>query len=120
MSLLSCHNLSVGYGGVKILEDLNFSVERGDYLCILGENGAGKSTLMKTLLQLIPPEGGTIEVCAEKTPMAGSSKQTWYMLSLPSGTWLEEAEGVSMNTRSSKAWALTARQGLVVVVPTII
>ncbi|MBO4286735.1 MAG: ABC transporter ATP-binding protein [Kiritimatiellae bacterium] len=61
MSLLSCHNLSVGYGGVKILEDLNFSVERGDYLCILGENGAGKSTLMKTLLQLIPPEGGTIE-----------------------------------------------------------
>lgn len=61
MSLLSCHNLAVGYGGVKILENLNFSVGRGDYLCILGENGAGKSTLMKTLLRLLPPVGGTIE-----------------------------------------------------------
>ena len=42
------------------------------------------------------------------------------MLSLPSGTFAEEAEGVSMNTRSSKATALTAMQGVVVVVPTII
>ncbi len=43
-----------------MLEGLDFSVEAGDYLCIVGENGSGKSTLMKTLLGLIPPLAGEI------------------------------------------------------------
>ena len=60
MSLIRCTNLSIGYDGRKILEGLNFSVNTGDYLCILGENGSGKSTLMKTLLGLQPPVSGTV------------------------------------------------------------
>lgn len=39
---------------------LNFSVNSGDYLCIVGENGSGKSTLMKTLLHLQSPMSGSI------------------------------------------------------------
>ncbi len=45
-----------------IQENLNFSINAGDYLCIVGENGSGKSTLMKTLLHLQPPISGTIEL----------------------------------------------------------
>ena len=60
MALLTCSNISLGYEGKKIVEDINFSVNTGDYLCIVGENGSGKSTLMKTLLNLKTPMEGSI------------------------------------------------------------
>lgn len=60
MAQLTCNNLTLGYDGKKILEDLSFKVEAGDYLCIVGENGSGKSTLMKTILHLQPPLSGSI------------------------------------------------------------
>ena len=46
MSLLKCENLSFAYDGVTVVSNLNFTVEEGNYLCIIGENGAGKSTLI--------------------------------------------------------------------------
>ncbi len=60
MSQIICQDLSIGYEGKTILQDINFTVEKGDYVCIVGENGAGKSTLMRTLLHLQPPTGGRI------------------------------------------------------------
>lgn len=60
MALLDVKDLSLGYDSHTIIEGLNFSVNAGDYLCIVGENGAGKSTLMKTLLHLRQPVGGEI------------------------------------------------------------
>lgn len=60
MAQLTCQNLSVGYDGRPVLQDLNFEVSAGNYLCIVGENGSGKSTLMKTILSLQAPIGGTI------------------------------------------------------------
>ena len=55
MALLTCRNLSPGYDSHAVVEDLNFEINKGDYLCIVGENGSGKSTLMKTLLGLRAP-----------------------------------------------------------------
>ena len=60
MALITCQDQSLGYDGRKILHDLNFSVNAGDYLCIVGENGSGKSTLMRTILGLQAPLGGKI------------------------------------------------------------
>ena len=60
MSLISCENLAFAYEGVTVLRNLNFAIEQGDYLCILGENGAGKSTLMKGLLGLKKPSAGAV------------------------------------------------------------
>ena len=60
MAQLTCQNLCVGYDGKSVLQDLNFEVFAGDYLCIVGENGSGKSTLMKTILGLQPPTSGRI------------------------------------------------------------
>ena len=60
MAQLICENLAVGYDGKKILDNLNFTVNSGDYLCIVGENGSGKSTLMKTILGLQNPISGKI------------------------------------------------------------
>lgn len=61
MAQLSCKNLTLGYDTSIVLQNLSFSVQAGDYLCIIGENGSGKSTLMKTVLGLQPPLSGTIE-----------------------------------------------------------
>ena len=60
MALLEIRDLAVGYDGQRVLDYLNFRVEEGDYLCIVGENGSGKSTLMKTLLRLQEPLEGEI------------------------------------------------------------
>lgn len=60
MAQLTCENLTLGYDGKVIVENLDFSIDEGDYLCIVGENGSGKSTLMKTILGLQPPVSGKI------------------------------------------------------------
>ena len=65
MSLIKVDRLSVGYDGIPVEKDISFTVEQGDYLCIVGENGSGKSTLMKTLLGLLPPISGKIDFSTE-------------------------------------------------------
>ncbi len=60
MKQIEGKNVSVGYGTKTVAHHLNFTVERGDYLCIIGENGAGKTTLVKTLLGLKKPLEGEL------------------------------------------------------------
>ncbi len=60
MSFISCENLSLAYESKTIVSELTFSVNKGDYLCIVGENGSGKSTLMRTLLGLKSPASGSL------------------------------------------------------------
>lgn len=61
MAQLTCKDVTLGYDGKKVLENLSFEVKNGQYLCIVGENGSGKSTLMKTILNLQSPMSGSIE-----------------------------------------------------------
>ncbi len=61
MSLIKVSGVSLGYEGKAIVTDLDFEVNKGDYLCIVGENGSGKSTLMKTLLGQKNVVSGKIE-----------------------------------------------------------
>ena len=60
MAQITCRDLSIGSGGRAIRDHINFSLHKGDYLCVIGENGSGKSTLMKTLLHLLPPVSGSV------------------------------------------------------------
>ncbi len=60
MALLTAENLSVGYESRPVAVNLNFTINKGNYLCVIGENGSGKTTLMKTLLGLLPPLAGKI------------------------------------------------------------
>ena len=60
MALLRCTDLSFAYDGRTVVEGVNFEIEQGDYLCIVGENGSGKSTLMRGLLGLKKPSAGII------------------------------------------------------------
>lgn len=60
MSLITCKKLELAYDGKTVLSDLSFEIEKGSYLCVVGENGSGKSTLMKALLGLIKPISGEV------------------------------------------------------------
>ena len=60
MRQLTCKNLNIGYHDGLVAENINFHIDEGDYMCILGENGSGKTTLMKTILGLTPPIAGEI------------------------------------------------------------
>ena len=59
-TLISCKSISASYDGMNVLRDLTFSVNEGDYLCIVGENGSGKSTLIKCLLGIKQVNSGEI------------------------------------------------------------
>jgi len=58
--LIKIENVSVKYGNIEALRDLNFTIEEGDYIGIIGSNGGGKSTLLKTILGLVKPYNGSI------------------------------------------------------------
>lgn len=60
MPQLSCQDLTLGYDGRTVVSGLSFTVNAGDYLCIVGENGSGKSTLIRTILKLKTPLSGQI------------------------------------------------------------
>jgi branched-chain amino acid transport system ATP-binding protein len=59
--LLAVHNLSAGYGSLRVLSDISMSICEGETIAVLGPNGAGKSTLMKALSGLLRPISGRIE-----------------------------------------------------------
>ena len=60
MAQITCKDLSFAYDGETVLSDIDFSIDAGAYLCIVGENGSGKSTLMRGILGLKHPSKGEI------------------------------------------------------------
>jgi branched-chain amino acid transport system ATP-binding protein len=57
--LLSIQNLGVSYDRIKALHGVNFQVDEGEIVCIIGANGAGKSTTLRAISRLVPVEEGT-------------------------------------------------------------
>lgn len=62
MTILEVENLEVLYSNHTALKDINFKVEDGEYICLVGENGSGKSTLIKTIVGLLKPEEGKVNL----------------------------------------------------------
>ena len=69
--MLAARDLSFGYPGRTIGAGVNLAISKGDALALLGPNGGGKTTLLKTLMGLIPAQGGAISTtfigCSEGT-----------------------------------------------------
>lgn len=57
--LLSVENLRVSYGKIKALHGIDFQINEGEIVCIIGANGAGKSTTLKAISRLVPVKPGT-------------------------------------------------------------
>lgn len=60
MNILEVKNLTASYDNNEAIKNVNFVVEKGDYVCLVGENGSGKSTLIKTIVGLHKKDSGEI------------------------------------------------------------
>ena len=60
MNLIEIKNLTTTYNGHTAIKDVSFNVEKGEYICLIGENGSGKSTLIKTIVGLNKKDSGEI------------------------------------------------------------
>lgn len=59
---LEIRDLSVAYGGIQALQNLNLSIQRGEIVTLIGANGAGKSTTLRAISRIVPIQGGAILV----------------------------------------------------------
>ena len=97
--LVSCVDAGLGYENRAIIEHLDFSVHRGEYICVVGENGSGKSTLIRTLLGLLKPVSGKVELAPS---LHGGAigylpQQTQAQKDFPASVWEVVLSGVLNN-----------------------
>ena len=116
---IECNNVTLGYENRVVANNLNFSLQKGEYLCIVGENGTGKSTLIKTLLGLIKPLEGKVSVDMGKGTNKGIGylpQQTEAQKDFPASVWEVILSGVLNSGHKSpfysKADKVEARKNL--------
>lgn len=110
MALINCENVSFAYEGHVVVSELSLTIERGEYLCIVGENGSGKSTLVKGLLGLITPVKGKV-VYGEglkHTEIGYLPQRTDAQKDFPASVWEVAASGLRSRSpflnQAQKAW----------------
>lgn len=98
MALITCQNASFAYEGRVVVNNLNLEIEKGEYLCVVGENGSGKSTLIKGLLGLISPVHGRVSYGdgLERASIGYLPQRTDVQNDFPASVW----EVVSSGCRS--------------------
>lgn len=89
MAIITCKDLTLAYEGLVAVSHLTFAIEKGDYLCIIGDNGTGKSTLMRALLGLKRPSGGEIrfEDGLSRNAIGYLAQQTEVQKDFPASVW---------------------------------
>lgn len=86
MNLLSCENVSFSYEGKTVVSDINFSLNKGEFLSVVGENGSGKSTLIKGILGLLKPDTGKI-LLTHKNSVGYLPQQTQLQRDFPASVY---------------------------------
>ena len=62
MPFINIRNIHFSYGEEKILDNIDMDIERGDFVCLLGQSGCGKSTFLRLLAGLAAPSSGSIVI----------------------------------------------------------
>ncbi len=89
MKQIVCENLTIGYEGHIVQKNISLSIDKGDYLCVVGKNGAGKSTLIKTFLGLLAPISGVVSLGEglKSTDIGYLPQQTQIQKDFPASVW---------------------------------
>ena len=98
--IFECKDVTLGYENKVVAKNLNFKIEKGDYVCVVGENGTGKSTLIKTLLGLIKPLNGEVIANVQGKNHKGVGylpQQTQAQKDFPASVWEVVLSGVLNN-----------------------
>jgi len=105
--LLEARELHTYYGSSHILHGVNFSIQRGEALGLMGRNGMGKSTLLRSMLGLVRPRHGTVHVMGDD--MTGKAP---FMLARRGIAYVPEGRGIFPNLSVKENLLMAARPGL--------
>jgi urea transport system ATP-binding protein len=98
--MLTISKLSFSYGMVQALSDVTMTMQPGRVTCVMGRNGVGKTTLMKTLMGLLVPTGGTIQLNDKNvTPLAANQRARLGIALVPQGRQIFPKLTVEENLR---------------------
>ena len=105
-SLLETRELHTYYGMSHILHGVNFRIDRGETVGLMGRNGMGKSTLIRSMLGLVKPRHGEVWVCG--TPMTGAEP---YLVARQGIAYVPEGRGIFPNLTVQENLVMAARAG---------
>ena len=106
--IFECENVTLGYENKIVISNLSFTIDKGDYVCIVGENGTGKSTLVKTILGLIKPLEGKMNLKEGK--IGYLPQQTMIQKDFPASVWEVVLSGNLNNKRKIPFYTKADRQ----------
>ena len=106
--IFECENVTLGYENKIVTSNLSFTIDKGDYVCIVGENGTGKSTLVKTILGLIKPLEGKMNLKEGK--IGYLPQQTMIQKDFPASVWEVVLSGNLNNKRKIPFYTKSDRQ----------
>lgn len=106
--IFECENVTLGYENKIVTSNLSFTIDKGDYVCIVGENGTGKSTLVKTILGLIKPLEGKMNLKEGK--IGYLPQQTMIQKDFPASVWEVVLSGNLNNKRKIPFYTKADRQ----------
>jgi len=104
--LIDAKNLQTYYGASHILRGIDFTVARGETLGLMGRNGMGKTTLLKSIMGLVKPRSGSIDIAGR--PMMGRSPYEIARLGL---AYVPEGRGIFGNLSVAENLKMAARAG---------
>jgi ABC-2 type transport system ATP-binding protein len=93
-AMIACRNVSSGYGGTRVLNDVSFTIREPSVYVVLGPNGAGKTTLFRTMAGILQPYSGSVEI-EGRSIEEQTTRDRLHFLShidgIPDGLTVEEA-----------------------------
>jgi len=104
--LLEARELHAYYGASHILHGIDFRIDRGETVGLMGRNGMGKSTLIRSMLGLVKPRHGEVWVCG--TPMTGAEP---YLIARQGIAYVPEGRGIFPNLTVHENLVMAARAG---------
>ena len=105
-ALLEARELHTYYGASHILHGIDFRIDRGETVGLMGRNGMGKSTLIRSMLGLVKPRHGEVWVCG--TPMTGAEP---YLFARQGIAYVPEGRGIFPNLTVHENLVMAARAG---------
>ena len=105
-ALLEARELHTYYGASHILHGVDFRIDRGETVALMGRNGMGKSTLIRSMLGLVKPRHGEVWVCG--TPMTGAQP---YLIARQGIAYVPEGRGIFPNLTVYENLVMAARPG---------
>src|ERR1700693_1536296 len=105
-ALLDSRELHAYYGASHVLHGIDFRIDRGETVGLMGRNGMGKSTLIRSMLGLVKPRHGEVLVCG--TPMTGAEA---HLIARQGIAYVPEGRGIFPNLTVHEKLVMAARAG---------